>query len=270
MTQKHILLTGGHTGIGLELTKMLLAENHKVGLVVRNAQRKQEALDQEEVLQKATFFFADMSKQKEVTELAESVSKEWTHLDVLFNNAGVLLDKVYTSEQGNEMHFEVNTLSAYLLTQKLLPLLKRSSEPKVINTATDMLHRQSALAIDELLEPTRFQKLFGAYLQSKLALALLMKDLADEQPWLGVASVNPGANKTKMTKGAGMPTLLLPLRHLFFANPKKGAMHLYRAAFESDLHKEPGVYLNEGKVKSVRIRLTPHEKQNLLRRMALA
>lgn len=270
MNQKHVLISGGHSGIGLELTKLLLAENCKVGLIVRTEERKNEALALESGLAKVDFFFADLSRQKEVAQVAAKIAEKWEKVDVLFNNAGVLLDNLYTSDQGNEMHFEVNTLSPYLLTQQLRPLLVKAKKPIVVNTVTDMLHKQRSLDVEELLKPTGFKRLFGAYMQSKLALTMLMNDMAAEEGNLRIVSVTPGPNKTGMTKGAGMPALLRPLRNLFFAAPTKGAKLLYDAAFKEEFQQKSGIYVMGNKVKDLIIRLTAHEKQNLLKRLVVA
>ena len=117
---KNIIVTGGHSGIGLELTKRLVADGHLVGLVVRDAARASSVSGVESV------FVADLSDQAQVRTVAQEILDTWGVVDMLFNNAGVLLDDIYRSPQGNEMHLEVNTLSPYLLTTLLEPALRRS------------------------------------------------------------------------------------------------------------------------------------------------
>ena len=253
---KNIVVSGGHSGIGLELTKRLVGDGHRVGLIVRNPDRANAAQGTSDV------FVADLADQTQVRSVANDIVSRWEAVDVLFNNAGVLLDDVYRSPQGNEMHFEVNTLSPYLLTTLLKPALGASDTPVVVNTVTDGLHKQRSLNLDELISPTKFRKLIGSYLQSKLALTLLMADLGKAWTDVRIASVTPGPNKTGMTASTGMPILLKPLRNLMFAGPDKGARLLYDAAFSADPDLEG--YVAKGKKRNLKFALSPEDKTRLL------
>lgn len=257
--KKHILVSGGHSGIGLELVKRLVAEGHRVGVIVRSKQRQQKALQNHPELKDVEFFYADLSHQAEVKAVAREVSRVWEYVDVLFNNAGVLLDKHYQSPQNREMHYEVNTLSPYYLTLCLKEALHKAKNPQVVNTVTDMLHRQKALKEPVLFGDTKFQKLFGSYMQSKLALTLLMNHLAKEWPEVRIVSVTPGPNKTGMTEGSGMPKALMLVRGLLFASPSKGADYLYKAAFDDSLENLSGIYLQKHKVKPLALKLTANQ-----------
>ena len=252
---KNIIVSGGHSGIGLELTKRLVADGHRIGLIARNPDRANQVEGIDDV------FVADLADQAQVRSVANEIITRWKAVDILFNNAGVLLGDIYTSPQGNEMHFEVNTLSPYLLTTLLEPALRGSDAPVVVNTVTDGLHNQRSLNVDELISPTKFRKLIGSYLQSKLALALLMADLDNSWTDVRIASVTPGPNKTGMTAGSGMPAFLKPLRNIMFAAPSKGAGLLYDAAFSSD-HGLQG-YVAKGKKRNLKFALSTSEKTQL-------
>lgn len=264
----HIVITGGHTGIGLELTKRLVAEGqHQVGVVVRSEARLADV--PAEVRKALTVWEADLAVQSDVARVASEITSHWPCVDGLFNNAGVLLGELRKSPQGNEMHFEVNTLAPYQLTTKLHGALTAAAAPFVVNTVTGSMHR-TALDVQELIEPTSFQRLFGAYLQSKLALVLLMNDLAAQPEWqpIRIRNVNPGANKTSMTAGEGMPGWLRPLRGLLFSGPKKGGNLLYDAAFRSDLIDQTGIWLDEKKIRPVPRTLSADDRARLLDRLA--
>ena len=90
-----ILITGGHTGIGLELTKKLLIGKHKIGLILRNRERKN-SLSKNINTENIDFFFADLSDQKSIVDIADEIIKKWHNVDIIFNNAGVLLDSIYS------------------------------------------------------------------------------------------------------------------------------------------------------------------------------
>ena len=149
---KQIVLTGGSSGIGLELLKILLEKEHRVAVVVRNQEQSDE-LQNNFHSTNLEIFIADLSVQSEVVNVATMIREKLGKVDILFNNAGVLLEKIVKSKQGNEMHFEVNTLSPYLLTQSLKPALTQSADPLVVNTATDGLHQIPKIKVGELLHP---------------------------------------------------------------------------------------------------------------------
>lgn len=232
--------------MGLELTKMLLQEGHHLGLIVRSEKRQAETIEAVGT-DKLDFFFADLSDQSAIRQVAADIKGKWSHVDGLFNNAGVLLDKEYSSKQDNEMHFEVNTLAPYLLATELKPLLEAAEKPFVVTTVTGGLHKRKQPDIAALKKPKKFVKLLGSYVQSKTAILLLMNDLAEKWPGIRIANVDPGPNKTKMTGGEGMPVWLLPLRNLFFPKATKGAGFLYKAAFDEKFKDQTGIYISGGK-----------------------
>ena len=90
-----------------------------------------------------------------------------------------------------------------------------------------------------------------------------MNYLNNKNENLRVISVDPGATKTKMTAGDGMPMCLKPIRNLFFKSPKEGAKKIYDAAF-NEKYKGKGVYISDGKVKDMKITLSEIEFDKLL------
>lgn len=259
-----ILLTGGHSGIGLELSKMLLRDGHQIGLILRSEKRKADALAALGQDAPVDFFFADLSKAEDLKRVIDQIKTTWDHIDGLFNNAGVLLDQPYYSDQGNEMHFEVNTLTPYFLASGLIPLLEAAENPFVINTATGNMHSRKDLDIEDLKKPKKFVRLIGSYMASKHAMVMLMNYLGEQHPKIRIASVNPGPNKTPMTGGSGMPKLLLPIRNLFFPPPTKGAKFLYDAAFDTKFADQSGVFISSNKVLQMNRSLTEEEAAEML------
>ncbi|MEM9024022.1 MAG: hypothetical protein AAGB22_09785, partial [Bacteroidota bacterium] len=106
-------------------------------------------------------------------------------------------------------------------------------------------------------------KLMGSYMDSKLIMVLLMNYLAKEWPDVRFVSVNPGAIKTKMTSGSGMPKWLLPIRHLLFKSPAYGANSLYKGAFDQKI-VGTGIYVSENKVKPMGYTIKADEIRELL------
>ncbi|MEM7104810.1 MAG: SDR family NAD(P)-dependent oxidoreductase [Bacteroidota bacterium] len=260
---KKIILTGGHSGMGLELSKKLLSENHQIGLIVRSDKRKIETERLFQTTDKVDIFIADLSKRDNIKTVVKQIQSAWGQLDGIFNNAGVLLDKLYLSDYGNEMQLEVNAIGPYLLTKGLLPLMVYSEKPFVVNTATAGLDRKKRVNVPEFKSPKKFKKLTGSYMDSKLALMLMMNKLGEQYNKVRFVNVNPGAIKTKMTAGSGMPSFLKPIRNIFFKSPEYGANNLYTAAFDTKFARN-GTYISNGKIKNFALKLSDNELEQIL------
>lgn len=260
---KNYLITGGHSGLGLALTQKLLAEGHHIGLIVRSEKRKTEAQKLFDANQMPDIFVADLSKRDQIETVAQEIQTQWEHLDGIFNNAGLLLDKLYYSDYGNELQLEVNAISPYLLTKALKPLLDKSPAPLVVNTATGGLEGKDSIDIAGFKKPQKFTKLLGSYMDSKLMMVLLMNHLDKEWENVRFVSVNPGAVKTKMTSGSGMPGWLVPIRNLFFLSPERGGQSLYNAAF-NEKYQGSGIYINGGKMRPMKYTINEGEINQLL------
>ncbi|MBN8699595.1 MAG: SDR family NAD(P)-dependent oxidoreductase [Chitinophagales bacterium] len=270
MKKEWTIVTGGGSGIGLKLVKKLLKEGRHVGLILRNAARKSELLDAEPGLsryEKLDYFFADLSVQIEIKAVAQEIINRWPKVDVLFNNAGVLLEKPAFSAQGNEMHYEVNTLAPFLLASHLRPALAKSETPLIVNTSTDGIHYIRKLDIPELINPKKFRKLFGPYMYSKLAQYLIMKDSTEDngQSKVKYLFVSPGGNKTKLSTGKGMPGWMKLYVKLIYKSPSYGADLLWEAAFNEDISFNSGSYIQKSKAIKIPLTLDPIKKLDLLK-----
>jgi len=264
--EKYILLTGGHTGIGLGVTKKLLKLENKIGLIIRNESRKKMLLSElngfpQELIDNIDFFYADLSDQAQIRAAAQEIRDKWPRVDRLFNNAAVLVPGRKKSKQGNEHHFEVNTLAPYLLTTELKPLLLNSADAIVITTVTDGMHRRK-LRTDQIMN-TDYKRGMMLYGQSKQGAMLLMNDLT--KSWQGVKflAVNPGQNKTKMTTNDA-PGIIKYLARFFFNEPEVGSQRIYNAGFDELFTSENGVYITGDKVVAIKYELSAQDKEALL------
>ena len=255
MADFYILLTGGHSGLGLGVTKKLLKPGNKIGLIIRSESRKQDVLTAfsefpKELVDNIDFFLADLSDQQQVRMVAAQIKDKWPRIDRLFNNAAILSSGRKMSKQGNELHLEINTLSPVLLTQLLKPLLLNSDNAKVITTVTGGMGGRK-LRTDQILNEDYKQGMM-LYMQSKQAVMLLMNDLAES--WQGVKflAVDPGPNKTKMTKAGGAPSIVKYVLRLFFHEPEVGSQRIYNAGFAQRFATQNGVYISGDKVVAVK------------------
>ena len=137
MMKKTIFLTGATDGIGFETAKVLVGAGHTVLIHGRSNAK---LTDTEKVLSRIDgagiieSYRADLSKITEVEALASAITRDHSSLDVIINNAGVFKTPVPVTGDGYDVRFMVNTISPYLLTKRLLPLL--AGDGRVINLSS--------------------------------------------------------------------------------------------------------------------------------------
>lgn len=191
MKQKNILVTGGNKGIGLEICRQLARQGHRVILTARDDRRRKAAEDElaGEGL-RVDSAHLDVDRVDSFDRFAGDLEKKIGRLDVLINNAGILLKDrdSYDAISLNDWEavLRTNVTGPFFLTRTLLPLLKLSEDPRVVNVSSLM---------GSLTEMGSGRP---AYRISKTALNGFTRFLAAEAPWLSVNSLHPGHVQTDM------------------------------------------------------------------------
>lgn len=177
------VITGATSGIGYALTQILLEKQAGVIGVGRSKDRcgqAEQRLRNQIPEAQLAFCVADLSLQGEVRKLPleiENILRDWdsSGLDGLINNAGTFTFWRIMTEEGFETQWAVNHLAAFLLTNKLLPLLQLLGKAKVI-TVSSGSHRNIDLRWDDI-QLLRFYNPLRAYKQTKLANVLFTLEL---------------------------------------------------------------------------------------------
>jgi NAD(P)-dependent dehydrogenase (short-subunit alcohol dehydrogenase family) len=185
--QRVVLITGSTDGLGREVALGLAGPGTHVIVHGRNRERGEAVVSAvENAGGSARFYRADLSDLGQVRDLADAVTRDYTRLDVLVNNAGVWLDGEgrQVSREGHELHFAVNYLSHFLLTRRLLPLLRQSAPSRIVSVASGA---QQAIDFEDVMLTRRYSASRG-YAQSKLAQILFTFDLAEELEGTGVSA----------------------------------------------------------------------------------
>lgn len=249
MTERHTaVITGASSGIGAELAALHARMGWDVVMVNRSAERSRPVIDTiaaESPDVSIDVVTADLADHDSVAAAAADLVDRG-HIDVFYNNAGVLLAGIEKSRHGIEMHAQVNTIAPYLFGRLLQPVLDGST---MLTVSTGGVNNTGDLRVAELADPPSFKKLTGPYSQSKLAASALMLAFAEEYPATMFRSAEPGAVKTKMTTGDAMPKFLVPIRNLFFSTPDKAAARLHAAATDPAFDTQNGAFIIKGKVK---------------------
>ncbi|TKB47495.1 SDR family NAD(P)-dependent oxidoreductase [Thalassotalea mangrovi] len=189
---KTILLTGATDGIGLLTAKKLAFKGHRLLLHGRNEAKLAQVIhdlkgDNPGIDVEA--YVADLSSFRDIAELADNVAEHHSHIDVLINNAGVFKTTNNLTQDNLDVRFVVNTLAPYILSKQLLKRMDGSG--RVVNLSSAA---QASVDLDAL-QGVKALDDYAAYAQSKLALTMWSKHLADELRESGPAiiAVNPAS-----------------------------------------------------------------------------
>ena len=188
--QRVILVTGSTGGLGRETALALARAGDHVIIHGRNAERAREVIRQVEEGGRGSvrFYQADLASLEATRDLANAILADYERLDVLVNNAGVLVpdqQERRLSADGYELHFHVNYLAGYVLTNMLLPLLEASAPSRVVNVASG----QRPLDFDDLMFEKEYNGL-DAYLRSKNAQIMMTFAMA---PYLSSRNITTNA-----------------------------------------------------------------------------
>jgi uncharacterized oxidoreductase len=137
ITNKTVLVTGGGSGIGFQITKLLSQKGNKVIITGRNAEKLQKAAAQ---FENVSYIAANVTSATDVDNLVEKITTEYGALDILINNAGDArihhLGEGLAAYDNAAYEIDTNYLSVVRLTEKLLPLLTKSAEAAIVNVSS--------------------------------------------------------------------------------------------------------------------------------------
>ncbi|MNH93099.1 Fatty acyl-CoA reductase [compost metagenome] len=246
------LITGASAGIGLELTRKLLAEGWQVAALIRSDFPADDMEVQGAIKNGRLRIYkaADLADYDSLRRALEEIKGKEQRIDILFNNAGGSLPGLSYSKQGREKHYELMTVVPYIILMEMKELLRNGRLRTVINTSSSAFKFTKELNIEILEHPTTFRKLTGPYASSKLALSLWTQAIAPQlaKEGIKIRSVDPGGNNTlRKGKTSGLPAVVKLLMKLFFSPPTKGASRLYEGAF-GEHRNETGIFLMKDQV----------------------
>jgi NAD(P)-dependent dehydrogenase (short-subunit alcohol dehydrogenase family) len=193
--RKTALVTGANKGIGFEVTRQLARQGFRVFLGARNEKAGRAAAEKLREEGDVIFLKIDISDANSIRAAAEELSRQSERLDVLVNNAGILLDEDKSALTITPHIFETtlrtNTLGPWLVAQAFAPLLKKSSVARIVNVSSGGGQLEDGA-----------DGWAPGYCVSKTALNGVTVQLAAALPKCAVNSVCPGWVRTDMG-GAG-------------------------------------------------------------------
>ena len=253
MKGKTVLITGANQGIGKASAIALGAMGARLVLVCRNEEKGKAAVTEIESAgaKDVTLILGDMSSQKDIRRVAADVLKKTERLDVLLNNAGLLVPSRRTTVDGIEETFAVNHLGYFLLTKLLRELLEKSGPSRIVSVSSEA-HRRGSMNFDDLQYERTNYSAFPVYSQSKLANILFTKELARQLAGTKVTAncLHPGviASGFGHTYG-GFFNFVLTLARPFLKSTEDGAKTQIYLCSSPDVANVTGEYFDKCKTR---------------------
>ena len=229
-----ILVTGGNAGIGKETAVALARAGASVTVTARDAAKGQAALDEIRTRSGSAdvdVMDLDLASFASVREFASRYADAHASIDVLVNNAGLMLTSFRQTVDGNEMTFQVNHLGPFLLTNLLRDPLVAAGDARVVNVSSDA-HKQGGktLDFDALQSPggVNARNSMNVYGRTKLENILFTRELARRWATDGVTTnaVHPGFVRSGFGRdgdGGKLFDVLMPVIQLIALSAEQGA-----------------------------------------------
>ena len=234
-TGRVAIVTGASSGIGFETARVLAARNATVIVAVRNAEKGERAVERITARHpgaKASVSLLDLADLSATERFATRFKEEHDRLDLLINNAGVMMPPPSTTRDGFELQMGTNHMGHFALTGHLMDLLMRTDGSRVVNVSS-VAHRTGALDFADLDWKTRRYNPQKSYGDSKLANLYftyeLERKLAGRPEGPIVAAAHPGWTATDLQRHSG---LFQFLNRFFAQGPTMGALPTLRAALD--------------------------------------
>lgn len=198
----------GTGGLGLETALLLARAGCNVTIAGRNPQKGADAVSRvESAVPHAAMRFEklDLADLSSVFSFAQRMNSDRESLDVLVNNAGIMVPpERQETQDGFELQFGTNYLGHFALTAQLMPLLSKGTDARVV-TVSSVAARAGKINFDDINSKTHYRPM-EAYSQSKLAclmFALELQDRSRAAGW-GVSSIaaHPGISRTDLLHNA--------------------------------------------------------------------
>jgi len=242
LTGKIIIVTGGNSGLGYESVKAFAAKGAEVVLASRSLEKGEEAKN--EILQalpdaKIQVLELDLGDLKSIRSFASTVKQQFSKLDVLLNNAGIMMTPYFTTKDGFEGQNGVNHLGHFALTGWLMDLILKTKGARIVNVSSGA-HKRGEMDFSNLLfENGRDYAPMKAYGRSKLANLLFTYELqrklkAAKADAIAVAA-HPGVATTNLARyveGKFLFKVLSPLFKLMAQDQAMGALPQIRASVD--------------------------------------
>lgn len=238
------IITGSSSGIGYETARVLAAKNATVIIAVRDLEKGQSALEKiknEHPEADAWVMELDLANLNSVRRFAEEFRKKFSQLDLLINNAGVMMPPYSKTADGFELQFGTNHLGHFALTGLLFDMILKTENSRIV-TVSSSAHGAGKLDFDDLNWEKRKYKKMKTYADSKIANLYFTYTFQEKLEKMGSKTIavasHPGWTGTELQRHVG---LFIFLNRFFSQSIDMGALPTLYAATAPDV-KGGGYY----------------------------
>ncbi|CAN5367757.1 SDR family NAD(P)-dependent oxidoreductase [soil metagenome] len=242
---KIAIVTGANVGLGYQTTLGLVQKKIKVIMACRDIEKGNNAksdLLKEVPDAQLEIFQIDLSSLKSVKDFAEEFQKNHNSLDLLINNAGVMMPPYHKTEDGFELQMAANYFGHFALTGLLLDLLKKTTGSRVVSLSS-LAHKKAKIDFKDLQSEKEYSK-YKAYGQSKLACLMFARELQrklDKHNCKNPISlaVHPGVSRTELFRHFPdwFSIVFTPIALLFTQDSKEGSQPTLMASLDKNINK---------------------------------
>ena len=245
LTGKVIAVTGGNSGIGFESVRAFAMKGAEVILASRSEERGEQA--RAEILKsvpdgQVNMMLLDLGDLESVKKFAADFTDKYQRLDVLLNNAGIMMSPYFQTKDGFEGQFGINHLGHFALTGLLMDLLLKTPGSRIVNVSSGA-HKRGEMDFDNLqFENGRDYSPMKAYGRSKLSNLLFTYELQRKFESAGkgtmAVAAHPGVARTNLGRymeGKLLYKLMYPLFKWISQDQIMGALPQIRASVDPDV-----------------------------------
>ena len=236
---KVIIITGATSGLGKAAAKALASKNAHLVLGVRNvskAEHVREEIVKEYPESMIDILELDLGALGSIKDFAINFEKKHQQLDVLINNAGVMMCPYSKTKDGFEIQMGTNHLGPFALTGALMPLLKKTKNSRVVSTSS-LAHLGGKINFDDINWGNRKYKTNKAYSDSKIANLYFTYEMKrrnkNTTEFPTVVTAHPGWTRTDLQKHSVFFRILNPI---FGQKPAMGVLPTLRAATDPEVN----------------------------------
>jgi NAD(P)-dependent dehydrogenase (short-subunit alcohol dehydrogenase family) len=245
LTGKAIIVTGANSGLGFESVREFARQGAQTVLACRNLAKAQASLAQIQAEipgARAEIIQLDLASLRSIHRFAEAFKAKYSQLNVLLNNAGIMMVPYGITEDGFESQLGTNHLGHFALTGLLIDLLLKTPGARVVSVSS-LGHRYASMDFDNLMyEGGKGYLSMGAYNRSKLANMLFTYELQRRFEAVSAdaiaAAAHPGVSETSLVdhiKTRWYYKLLSPVSELLWQSAAMGALPIIRAAVDPNV-----------------------------------
>lgn len=239
---KIAIVTGSNTGTGYHIAHGLASKGAEVIMACRNIKKAEFAkktIMKDFPNSKISVEYLDLADLETVTNFVKIIENKYSNIDILINNAGVMIPPKSKTKDGLELQFGTNHIGHFALTGHLMAILEKSGDARII-TMSSIAHNSGKIDFSDLQSERKRYSKWGSYSQSKLANLLFALELGRRLERNGSSVISLGSHPGWSATDLQRHSLFFQFLNIFFGmSPEKGAAPSLYAATEKEAVNYP-------------------------------